>query len=146
LTFSFDVQIVPFIAAILAGIALVLGIWSLKRNMDIQAYKEMDSNYMEILKVGLERPNLRNPEKTTNYKTLTGEDRLRYETYAYLVWNLCETIYDRKMLDKTWMPVIVEEKRLHLSWLKDNPNKFKPEFKKHIEDEPIRERHGWFVR
>lgn len=148
MTFSLDVEIIPLIAAILAGIALVLGIWSLKRNMDIQAYREMDSNYMEILKIGLQHPDLRDPKKTTNYKDLNGDYRLKYESYVYLVWNLCETIYDRKMVNKTWRPVIEEEKRLHYAWLKDTENrkKFKEEFTDYIDHPKIPYRHGWFVK
>jgi len=126
--------------------ALVLSIWVFKRTLDFQAYREMDSNYMEILKIGLEHPYLRNPEKTNKYTELTGDDKLRYETYANLVWNLCETVYDRKMVDKTWRPVIIEEKGLHLAWLKDTTNKFKPEFKKYIMKDKIPYRHGWLVK
>lgn len=137
---------VQIIGAILGGTALSLSIWVFKRSLDFQAYREMDSNYMEILKIGLEHPYLRNPEKTSKYTELTGDDKLRYETYAYLVWNLCETVYDRKMVDKTWHPVIIEEKALHLTWLKDTTNKFKREFKDYIMQEEIPYRHGWFVK
>jgi hypothetical protein len=148
-TLKSDVEIVPLIGAILAGIALLLAIWSLKRNMDIQAYREMDSNYMEILKLGLQHPDLRDPKKITNYKKLNGDYRLKYESYAYLIWNFCESIYDRKMINKTWHPVIEEEKRLHYAWLEDSENrkKFKEEFTDFIIDNPqIPLRKGWFVK
>jgi hypothetical protein len=145
---ALEEQLVPTLGPILAGIAIVLSIWVFKRTLDFQAYREMDSNYMEILKIGLERPFLRDPEKTAKYTDLTGDDKLRYEAYAYLVWNLCETVYDRKMVDKTWRPVLIEENRLLYAWLTDSKNreKFKPKFIKYIEVDNIPYRHGWFAK
>ena len=135
---------VPYIAAILGGIALIISIYAFKRTLDYQAYRELDLNYMEILKLGLEDPYLRNLDITTQYHKLDGDKKLKYETYAFLVWNLCETIYDRKKIDKTWRPVIEEEKRLHFEWLKDKNNrrKFKDEFLNFIEKDKIPYRKG----
>ena len=114
--------------------------------MDFQAYRELDSNYMDILKISLQDPYLRNPQKTSKYKELQEDERLKYETYAYLIWTMCETIYDRKKVDKTWQPVLVEEKNIHFEWLKDkeNKSKFKEEFIKFIEEKEIPFRTGFF--
>jgi hypothetical protein len=146
---------VPIMAAILGGIALVLSIWVFKRTLDFQAYRELDSNYMEILKQGIEHPYLRDPKITNNYKDLKDdkglkdtERILRYETYAFMVWNMCETVYDRKRVNETWLPVIKTEKDLHLAWLKEGENtpKFKPEFVAYVMKEPLQSRSGMFAR
>lgn len=139
-------EFVPVIGAILAGIALILSIYVFKRSLDFQAYRELDSNYMDILKISLQDPYLRNPQKTSKYKELPEDKRLKYETYAYLIWTMCETIYDRKKVDKTWRPVLVVEKNLHFEWLKDkeNKSKFKDEFIEFIEEKEIRFRTGFF--
>ena len=137
--------IVPIVGAVLGGIALIIAIIAFKKTLDFQAYRELDSNYMDILKEGLDNTYLRNPEITTNYLNLKEEDiKLKYETYAYLVWNFCETIYDRKKIDKTWLPVIEEEKRLHFKWLMDEKNRhrFKDEFIKFVEQNNIPIRKG----
>ena len=136
--------IVEFVGAGLGLIALIIAIYAFKRTLDFEAYGELDSNYMEILKLGLKDPDLRDSDKTNNFKELETEKKLKYETYAYLVWNLCETIYDREKIDKTWLPVIEEEKRLHFEWLKENPNKFKDEFIKFIEQKKIPYKIGMF--
>jgi hypothetical protein len=44
------------------------------------------------------------------------------------VWNICETIYDRKKVDKTWTPVILTEAKLHSKWFYENTEEFKKEF------------------
>lgn len=100
--------IVPIVGGILGGIALIISIYAFKRTLDYQAYRELDSNYMETLKLGLEDPDLRNSDITNNYSKLEANKKLKYEIYAYLVWNFCETIYDRKKIDKTWLPVLKE--------------------------------------
>ena len=129
-------HIIPIVGVILGGIALIISIFAFKKTLDFQAYRELDSNYMDILKIALDDPDLRNPKITTTYPNITEDKKkLKYETYAYLVWVLCETIYDRKKMDKTWLPALEEEKKLHFKWLKEEKNrrKFKPEFIKFIE-------------
>jgi hypothetical protein len=51
-----------------------------------------------------------------------------------MVWNLCETIFDRKKIDKNWVPVINLERGLHYEWFKQNNDKFKPQFCRFIDD------------
>jgi hypothetical protein len=99
--------------------------------------------------MGLTYPSFRDPDKTAKYREhFIGDERIRYETYAYMVFNFCETvadsldlysgrsnrildrveshfcrflpfIADREWLKKTWTPVMVCEKRLHGKWLSD---------------------------
>ena len=121
--------------------------WVLTRNAAI--YANFDTLYKEILNIGLTYPCFRDPEKTAKYREhFNGDERIRYETYAYMVFNVCETvadsldlypgrsdrildqvescfcrflpfIADREWLKKTWTPVLVYEKRLHGRWLAD---------------------------
>jgi hypothetical protein len=108
---------------------------------------------MEVLKLGIENPYLRDPQITQNYKKSKDEihnplnihykqnddereKAMRYEQYAFMVWNICETVYDRKKVDKTWYPIIKTERKLHSKWLQEPENtcKFKPEFTKFIDN------------
>jgi hypothetical protein len=91
------------------------------------------------LKIGIEYLHFRNPNWTKEYnrKKRSGEEEekvLKYEQYAYMVWNLCETIFDRKKIDKNWVPVINLERGLHYEWFKQNNDKFKPQFCRFIDD------------
>jgi hypothetical protein len=129
-------HIIPIVGVILGGIALIISIFAFKKTLDFQAYRELDSNYMDILKIALDDPDLRNPEITNTYPNISKKEKLlKYETYALIVWVTCETIYDRKKMDKTWLPALEEAKSLHFNWLKHEKNrrKFKPEFIKFIE-------------
>jgi hypothetical protein len=76
-------------------------------------------------------------------KRFQGEERTRYELYAFIAWNICETIYDRKDEDKltfeSWKPILEFEAKLHRAWFEDEGNraKFKQKFKDFIEKEKL---------
>jgi hypothetical protein len=142
---------------VLGSVAVILTIYVLKRTLDYQAYREIDSNYMEVLKIGRENPYMRDerwtkdykkrPEYKTSAKQREKEEQkvLKYEQYALMVWNIIETIYDRNKVDKTWRPIIQAEKNLK-PWLDSNTNFFKKEFvdfvsgfEYHIQQEPGRQ-------
>ena len=126
--------------AVLAAVAA----WVLSRKAS--QYADFDSLYQGVLEKGIEKPSLRNPAAAREFANLPTEERVAYETYAYVVFNVCETIADglgfyasrrRSVLDlvesvlcrflptiadrhwlrKTWHPVLVAEKQLHGSWL-----------------------------
>ncbi len=44
------------IGPILAMVAVILTILLFRKTIDFQAYRELDSNYMEVLKISIERP------------------------------------------------------------------------------------------
>jgi len=105
----------------------------------MQSYADIDQMYFDILKIGIDHPDLRNPEKTCRYHELIKDERIRYENYAYICWNLCETIFDRQSrqlrdikVSDTWMPVILEENRLHGVWFVHNLRLFKKPFQDFI--------------
>jgi hypothetical protein len=133
--------LVNVVSASIAVVALGISIYAFVSTRRGQTYADIDSLYMELLKIGLVNPKFRNPKYTCNYKEkFDNEDELgKYDCYAYMAWNICETIYDRKdkPLFKTWLPVIVEEDKLHRKWF-DNPenfHKFKDEFRTYIAKE-----------
>jgi hypothetical protein len=98
---------------------------------------------MDLIKEGLKYPNFWVEEKTQNYcYSFSGEERSRYEVYALLAWNICESVYDRKKIDETWLPAIKTQKRLHFKWLEDNNDRFKREFMNYIRQENLYYRKG----
>lgn len=121
-------------------VALIISIYTYKLTKREQSYADIDNLYLELLKLGMANPKFVNPKYTCNYKEqFTDEDELhKYECYAYIAWNICETIRDRKdtSLYETWKPVIVAENKLHRRWF-DNPenhHKFKARFRAFIEE------------
>jgi len=125
--------VVDCLSTLLAATAILIYIHFWIKDKRINSYNVFDSLYQDILKTGLEYPEFRNPEKTRDYKNSFSENQLiQYEIYAYMCWNFCETIYDKKdkRLMRTWLVVLEEERNLHLQWINqpENERKFKPEF------------------
>jgi hypothetical protein len=127
---------------ILGSVAVILTLYIFKRTVDSQAYRDVDSNYADVLKLAVDHPHLRDPETTRNYEKITDSVKsklrneeykrmLEYDSYVVLVLNVMETIYDRKKIDKTWLPVVKAEKELHSKWLQydENWKYFKDEFR-----------------
>lgn len=121
-------------APVLASIAVVLSVIVFKRTVDYQAYKDVDSDYREVLKIGLDHPDFRNPEWTSEYTKKDPKEKLSYEQYAFMIWNIIEAIFDRGTIDKTWIPVIILEKKLHYKWLEQNRDKFKDKFLNYVDN------------
>jgi hypothetical protein len=127
--------------AITALVALAAFVTSIRnaRAIDRQKYySDLDSLYVRVLELGLAHPNLIDPASTTHYQEkFTGDDLNRYNAYAFIVWNVCETIYDYckgdEALWETWRPVIDAENTLHRTWLKNNQPKFKQSFLEYME-------------
>jgi hypothetical protein len=108
-----------------------------------KSYLDIDSLYLEVLKLGIEYPEFRDPSLTRNYKTkFVGASCRRYECYAYIVWNVCETVHDRCLDDNTlfstWEPIMIAENKLHRPWFdnKENQDKFKVTFMRYIQNNP----------
>lgn len=130
--------IVGSTSTLLSAIAIYLYIVLWKKDKTDGSYDVFDSTYKDLLAVALDHPELRNEHKTTSYQTSFSDDnRIRYETYAFMCLNFCETLYDRgnEELMHTWGVVIEIEYQLHKSWLKEESNKlkFKTEFVEFLE-------------
>jgi hypothetical protein len=128
-------SIMGIIATTLAIFALIYSMRTYRKTMQIIHYGEIDKMYFEILKEALNKPFLlkHDSERST-------EEELQYNTYAFIVWNFLESIYDRCMLDhalqKTWFPIIQAERKIHFPWIheSDNRSKFKAEFLSFIDE------------
>jgi len=123
--------IVGSTSTLLSAYAIYLYIILWKKDKTDGSYDVFDAFYKDILFKGMDHPELRNPVNTSDYKNkFLDNDRVRYEAYAFLTINFCETLYDRGNDDLlyTWQDVIFVELDLHNNWLKDNQNKYKKEF------------------
>jgi hypothetical protein len=130
---TYHESILPIIASVLGFAALILSIYTFKRTLDFQAYRELDSDYADILNEGIKHPSFRDWNKTNDYETkFNHNDRLRYESYANIVWDVCESAYDRRRIDETWLPAFKVERYLHINWFIKNQCKFKQEFRDYI--------------
>src|SRR5262245_60294797 len=135
-------------ASLVSGVTALFTLytWLLTRNANF--YSTFDTLYQDMLKLGLEHPLLRDTAKTLTYDhSHFGGELRRYETYAFMMLNVCETIADslhlygasnRRLytlierafclflpsiadlrdLKRTWEPVLREEAHLHGSWIK----------------------------
>lgn len=89
---------------------MVISIIVFKRTVEYHTYKDMDSKYMEVLKIDLDHLNW-DPDWIASYTNKEPEERLRYEQYM-LTWNIIEIIFDRRTIDKTYILVIILEKKI----------------------------------
>jgi hypothetical protein len=136
---SVTANIIFLAAALISAAAIFVSVWTYKKTSSIQSYEDIDETYREILHMAMENPKLRDPKFTKNYKiSLKGNDLIQYESYAYIVWNFCETISDRteddKLEKKTWYPSIAAERELHQVWFENNREKFKKKFLNFMEE------------
>lgn len=123
------------IASIMAIAALIYSMTSFTKSLRTSNYTELDSMYFELLRIALDKPHLINPAAAA---TRSEEQRLEYDTYAFMVWNFLETIVDRCERDtrlcSTWYPVIDVENRMHRGWFDrpENKHRFKDAFHRFI--------------
>lgn len=124
--------------------ALVWGVWSYVEKLRLDHYTEIDRIYADIVKLRITYTHLANPPDSLprDVKSMD-EKELRYDAYAFLIWNFIETIHDRctkggklrkalklvrrpegKLLE-TWKPIMREEGNRHAKWLSSNKGKFK---------------------
>lgn len=115
--------------AILSSIfAIIISIFTWYETNRIGSYADIDLLYLELLKLGIEHPRFTNPNFTADYEnSFEGDELNAYSIYAFISWNICETIFDRcgkvSELWDTWEPVITTENKIHRRWL-DNPDNF----------------------
>jgi len=129
------------IAEVLGGLGIVVtlgySVWSFRTTLRDSYYAELDRVYFELLKIGLEHPEL------LDFPTSPHPDKAReYDAYAFMVWNFVETIFDRcqgwskRRLRETWYPIIDAENARHRNWfnLPENRRKFKAHFCRFIDE------------
>src|SRR5215468_8777712 len=69
---------------------LFYSVWSFRTTLRDAYYAELDREYFELLKIGLERPEL-----VTFAASPDPAKAREYGAYAFMVWNFVETIFDR---------------------------------------------------
>ena len=115
---------------------LLYSVWSFSTTLRDAYYAELDRVYFELLKIGLERPELLSFPASPDPARAS-----QYGAYAFMVWNFLETIFDRcqgwskRRLRETWFPIIAAENALHREWfdLPQNRRRFKQRFVRFIE-------------
>ena len=128
--------LVQGIASIMAIAALIYSMTTFRKSLQTSHYTELDLMYFDLLKTTLEKPHLNNP-----IATHSDDQKIEYNSYAFMVWNFLEAIYDRCRHDKhlcsTWYPVIDAENRKHREWFDhpDNKHKFKGAFHEFIQSD-----------
>ena len=88
------------IAEALGSIGIVFtlfySVWSFTTTLRDAYYAEIDRVYFELLKIGLERPELlAYPTSPTSPASPDPAKASQYGAYAFMVWNFVETIFDR---------------------------------------------------
>lgn len=136
-TIEFWNLLVDSVATLLAAIAILLYVLFWFKDKTNNSYDVFDATYMDLLKTAMDNPSFRNPLLTNDYENaFSGNEKIKYEIFAFMSWNFCETIFDKgdDELMKTWVIIIKTESLLHKKWL-DNPenkNKFKESFSIYI--------------
>lgn len=129
------------VSVLLSLVAVGVSVFTFQMQRKDTSYSDIDGTYASLLQIALGDPGLRDYDRTSKYYRLpvANEFRLKYETYAYMVWNMLETIFDRQPeragrfhIAPTWVPVIIEENRLHYAWFKHNLRLFKEPFQRFV--------------
>lgn len=134
------------IALISATIAIFSAIFTIVLSISDRGkddYLAIDEQYKDILKEGIKNPALRDPKKCCNYDKLKEKDSdfyIKYNTYAYIVWNFLETIYDfshdkkekHRKLYEIWRPAVLQENKLHYRWFRLNNFLFEKNFQEYV--------------
>lgn len=129
------IDVLLFLALILAVVAFAYYIWDNKNKTRISHYNQLDSAYQVLLTLAFENTYLRKPGTFDSPEQIE-----KYDIYAFMVWNFLEAIYDNCMKDKslieTWGPIIEVEGALHIEWFKNISNKvkFKQAFYHYVEE------------
>jgi hypothetical protein len=130
--------IVGSTSTLLSALAIYLYIVLWRKDKTDGTYDVFDATYKDILSIAIDHPELRNPEVTKIYSNVfTGNELIKYETYAFMSLNFCETLFDKgnDELMKTWSVVVKIEFELHEIWMNkpENKLKYKSEFLDYIE-------------
>ena len=112
------VSIGAFVATIVIAVfSIIPNLQSMAETSRSAHYSELDTYYLQILSMAVERPYLRRQEESDR---LDADQQLQYDTYAFIVWNFLETIHDRcqdsQELRGTWGPIIAAEHAIHRRW------------------------------
>ena len=120
-------------AVMIAVLAVAFSSRQFRKSMRITHYDALDALYLNLLRSGLEKPHLRQPNAHR-----TPEETAEYEIYAHMAWCVAETIFDHAENDpelmSVWFSAIEIENGLHRDWFErdDNSQKFRIEFRNFV--------------
>lgn len=129
-------QVISTLATVLSAFVAILALLytacSFRKSVNNLHYTELDSMYLELLKMAVDKPHLRQPDGIyRNPLAKTSQER-EYDIYARMIWNFLETIADRchndSTLKDTWYPVIRDEGTVHRQWIRKEPKGFSDAF------------------
>ena len=111
------VNLAQVAAALIAASTLFWGVCIYTKSSRLEHYTELDRLYFDIVALRMAHPHLGDPDliRRLNLEQRT-ERALRYDSYALLIWNFIETIFDRckqRDLLETWKPILDHEGELH---------------------------------
>jgi len=147
-------QAIGIISLVLSVTAIVVSYIVYRNTRALTTYSNVDRLYFDLLNRGMEYPEFVNPEYTQDYETKFADNinqKIRYELYAFNVWNICETVFDyrkNKGVLESWKPVLDNENFLHRRWFDQpsNRRKFKASFVDFIENEADKDGQKMFPR
>ncbi len=137
-------SVLSFFISVVVAVITYITYRTHKRSGDDNAYFDVDNQYSKLLKLAMKYPDMRDHDKTAAYYRMPPDDVFvkRYNIYAYMSWNVVETIFDKQKghlgkegefhLDPTWEPVLKEENRLHYTWFTHNLDLFKEPFQEFV--------------
>ena len=128
-----------FGAVIGAIVSFFVAQWTVRREQREHSYIHTDVQYAAVLRLYLEYPEFSAPEATRNYASaFSGSDLLRYSTFAALVHDFLETIFDlfhdgeKDRIEETWAKIFAYHARLHSAWLLANPGQYEPAYVEYV--------------
>lgn len=120
------------VSAAAAVLALLHAARSFRESVNNIHYTELDTMYLELLKMAIDKPYLRQPDAIYRNPLAKSNQEREYDIYARTIWNFLETVADRCQNDPelkdTWYPVIQDEGAVHTRWIRDNPKGFSKGF------------------
>lgn len=129
---------------IISMLALAWQAYSLRASFDEADYTELDRLYLEVLRMRVERPDLapafddraNAPGRGSEHDPAL--DAVARDNYAFIVWNLIETIIDRCEKPgrnfSAWGPIVEYESGCYSHWLQgENLKRFRPGFPQRVQ-------------
>lgn len=126
---------------ILSGLAAAFSVITWYKSTERQDYSDLDNMYQNFLGVVIQDPKLRDEKEIKQYPNFQAKfDPVKYDAYAYMAFNFCESVFDYTRGKKnsrnrqSWTPAVVTETFLHWRWFfnPQNFNKFDNETRNHI--------------
>jgi hypothetical protein len=122
-------------AVVGAIVSFFVAQWTARREQREHSYIHTDAQYAAVLRLYLEYPEFSAMGATQNYATaFPGKELLRYSTFAALVHDFLETIFDlfhdreKDRIIETWATIFAYHARLDAAWLMANPGQYEASY------------------